>query len=72
MKEARKTTSRAAAKSPSKASLREMPERSAHAKTKPNKFAAEITKAGGLTYQVDGEQPYWVSLPRGTRAESEA
>jgi hypothetical protein len=42
-----------------------MPERSANAKTKPNKFAAKIAKDGGLSYQVDGEEPRWVPLPQG-------
>lgn len=51
---------------PSRASLREMPERRAGSKkARPNKFAAKIAKAGGLTYQVDGEEPRWIPLPKG-------
>jgi hypothetical protein len=65
MKNARKGRARAAAKYPSKASLREMPERRADTETKPNKFAAKIAKAGGLTYEPDGEEPRWVPLPQG-------
>jgi len=42
-----------------------MPERRAGAKTAPNKFAAKIAKAGGLSYEVDGEKPRWVPLPHG-------
>lgn len=68
MKKAAKGTrqSRASAiKYPSKASLREMPERGAKSKTRKNKFAAQIAKDGGLAYQVDGESPQWMPLPQG-------
>lgn len=64
-----------AIKYPSKAALREMPERKASAKTRPNKFAAQIAKDGGLTYAVDGKEPRWVPLPQGRPkrgAETEA
>jgi hypothetical protein len=72
MKNARKSRGRVAVKYPSKASLREMPERHANTKTKPNKFAAKIAKQGGLTYQVDGEKPRWVPLPQGRPKKSTA
>lgn len=72
MKNARKGKARDIVKYPSKASLREMPERRANAKTKPNKFAAKIAKQGGLTYQVDGEKPRWVPLPQGRPKKSDA
>lgn len=72
MKNARKKTSRGALEKPSKASLREMPERRLGAKTTPNKFAAKIAKAGGLTYEVDGEKPRWVPLPHGRPKKSDA
>jgi hypothetical protein len=72
MKSARNKKASSATRYPSKASLREMPERRANAKTKPNKFAAKIAKEGGLTYQVDGEKPRWVPLPQGRPKKSEA
>ncbi len=55
----------ATVKYPSKASLREMPERAEGARSKRNKFAAQIAKDGGLLYEVDGEKPRWVPLPQG-------
>lgn len=66
-KAAKKRTSKRASpvKVPSKASLREMPERRGGVKAKRNKFAARIAKEGGLTYQVDGEEPRWIPLPKG-------
>jgi len=68
MKKAAKKVARRRASAiqyPSKASLREMPERSARAKTATNKFAAQIAKDGGLSYQVDGKAPRWIPLPQG-------
>ena len=71
MKNAGKKTTRQI-KEPSKAALSEMPERRADAKTRPNKFAAQISKAGGLTYVVDGQKPQWVPLPQGRPKKSQA
>jgi hypothetical protein len=65
MKNAPSKKSRSGVKYPSKASLREMPERRVGTKTKPNKFAAKIAKDGGLEFQRDGEPAQWIPLRQG-------
>jgi hypothetical protein len=64
MKSARKKA-RGAIKYPSKASLREMPERRVDAKTKPNKFFKQIEKDGGLLFEMEGQPAKWIPLPQG-------
>ncbi len=64
MKSARKKV-RGAIKYPSKASLREMPERRADAKTKPNKFFKTIAKDGGLLFETEGKPTKWIPLAQG-------
>jgi hypothetical protein len=65
MKNAPSKKSRSGVKYPSKASLREMPERRADVKTKTNKFAAKIAKAGGIALELDGAGAKWIPLPQG-------
>ncbi len=56
---------------PTPRSLHAMPERRAGASVKPNKFAADIAKDGGLVYQIDGEPGHWMPLPQGRPKKGE-
>jgi hypothetical protein len=62
VKNAHSKESRNGVKYPSKASLREMPERRADVKTKPNKFFKQIEKDGGLLFEMEGKPKKWIPL----------
>ncbi len=68
---AKKRARKPAIKYPSKASLREMPERARDAKLKPNKYAKKIREAGGGWFHVEGQPPKWIPSTQGRPRKGE-